>query len=137
MSNWLKLRPLIDKMIQNNYDSLSWFIIKKKRVMSLVSLLLCENYSNLKKLGEGTFAAVFAAEDENNRTVAIKQIYVQRALVEQAQEEVNKIKKLKNNHIISYISSFYDSSEFNLNLVMELCEDSLRGQMLDRTVYTK
>lgn len=105
--------------------------------MSLVSLLLCENYSNLKKLGEGTFAAVFAAEDENNRTVAIKQIYVQRALVEQAQEEVNKIKKLKNNHIISYISSFYDSSEFNLNLVMELCEDSLRGQMLDRTVYTK
>lgn len=137
MSNWLKLRQLIDKMIQNNYDSLSWFIIKKKRVMSLVSLLLCENYSNLKKLGEGTFAAVFAAEDENNRTVAIKQIYVQRALVEQAQEEVNKIKKLKNNHIISYISSFYDSSEFNLNLVMELCEDSLRGQMLDRTVYTK
>lgn len=60
--------------------------------MSLVSLLLCEKYSNLKKLGEGTFAAVFAAEDENNRTVAIKQIYVQRALVEQAQEEVNKIK---------------------------------------------
>ena len=31
--------------------------------MSLVSLLLSESYRNLKKLGEGTFAAVFAAED--------------------------------------------------------------------------
>lgn len=54
--------------------------------MSLASLLLCENYKNLKKLGEGTFAAVFAAEDENNQKVAIKQIYVQRALIEDAEE---------------------------------------------------
>jgi len=105
--------------------------------MSLQSFLLCECYKNLKKLGEGTFASVFAAENESNQKVAIKQIYVQRALIDDAKEEVEKIKKLHNDHIIHYVDSFYDSSEFNLNLVMELCEDSLRGQMLDRTVYTR
>jgi hypothetical protein len=50
-------------------------------------------------------------------------------------EEVYRLKNLENDHIISYKDSFYDSQEFYLNMVMELCCDSLRGQITDRKVF--
>lgn len=68
--------------------------------------------------------------------MAIKQVYVQKVLVEEAMDEVDRLKQLENDHIISYRGSFYDSQEFYLNLVMELCHDSLRGQMQDKKHFS-
>lgn len=62
-------------------------------------------------------------------------VYIQKSLLEEVMSEVNTIRVLHNDHIISYKNSFYDSEEFNLNLVMELCCDSLRGQIMDRKPF--
>lgn len=61
---------------------------------------------------------------------------MQRALLEEATQEVNLLKDLENDHVISYKDSFYDSQDFNLNMVMEMCHDSLRGQMLDHKAFS-
>ena len=53
------------------------------------SKILVDQYDILHCLGEGTFASVRAAVDmNNNEEVAIKQIYVQRAYLEDAEEEI-------------------------------------------------
>ena len=69
--------------------------------------------------------------------VAIKQIYVQRAYLEEAEEEVEKLKDFNNDHIIKIIESFYDSAEFNLNVVLELCNGSLRKQIAEKHIFTE
>lgn len=86
---------------------------------NIKSLILTESYTLMRKLGEGTFAAVYEARNnQTNEKVAIKQVYVQKALIDEAMDEVNRLKQLDNDHIISYRGSFYDSQEFYLNLVM-------------------
>lgn len=50
---------------------------------SLISFILADKYTLLKKLGEGTFASVFSAMDnDKGEKVAIKQVYVQKALLD-------------------------------------------------------
>jgi serine/threonine protein kinase len=62
---------------------------------SLASRLLVEDYTILKKLGEGTFASVFAAiKKGRDEKVAIKQVYVQKVLLDEAMDEVNRLKSL-------------------------------------------
>lgn len=56
-------------------------------------------------------------------------------MLDEVTNEVNSLKALHNEHIISYNNSFYDEAEFNLNLVMEICKESLRGQLQHKQVY--
>ena len=52
---------------------------------SLASKVTEEEYDIVKKLGEGTFASVHSAKSlKTGEMVAIKQVYVQRALLEEA-----------------------------------------------------
>ena len=53
-------------------------------------------------------------------------------MLEDAKDEIKKMKLCSgNDHVIKIIDYFYDSSEFYLNVVMELCSGSLRG-LLDK-----
>lgn len=50
---------------------------------SLASKVTEEEYDMMKKLGEGTFACVYSARSlKTGEIVAIKQVYVQRALID-------------------------------------------------------
>ena len=51
--------------------------------------------------------------------------------------EVNKLKVLKNDHIITYKDSYYDSEDLYLNIVTELCQGSLRSQIQQRKIFLK
>ena len=105
---------------------------------SVVSQVLSDQYTSLSQLGEGTFASVVKAKDNSTEEiVAIKQIYCQPLEKDEYFEEVIKLRKLKNDHIIQFKNAFYDFSEKNLNVVMELCQGSLRSQLNQKKNYTK
>ena len=105
---------------------------------TIPSIILVEKYDLRHSLGEGTYACVNAATNiETNEEVAIKQIYVQKGFVEEAQQEITKLNIFKNDHIVKILDFFYDSTEFYLNVVLELCKGSLRGQLDNKQVYTE
>lgn len=78
-------------------------------------------------MGEGSFASVYRAVNLTTKEiVAIKQIDVNELEAEAAFEEVDKLRKFKNDHIVDYHTSFYSKSEKTLSVVMELCKGNLR-----------
>ena len=44
---------------------------------------------------------------------------------------------LTNDHIVKIKDFFYDSTEFYLNIVLELCSGSLRDQLKNKHVYSE
>ena len=62
---------------------------------------------------------------------------MQRPFLEEAEDEVDKLKGFNSDHIIKILDSFYDSSEFLLNVVLELCKGSLRGKIAKDYVHSE
>jgi hypothetical protein len=50
-------------------------------------------------------------------------------------EEASRLISINSDNVIKIIDYSYDSEEFYLNIIMELCRGSLRGQIQDRTVF--
>ena len=67
--------------------------------------------------------------------MAIKHIYVQRGYLPEVLGEVESLKSFENDHIIKCKDSFYDSEELYLNIVMELCQSSLREQIKQKKPF--
>ena len=102
------------------------------------SLITDERFVLVRDLGEGSFACVKEYQDtESNHHVAIKHIYVQRPFLGDVMGEVKHLRSCQSNHIIRLHDSFYDGEELFLNLVMELCVTSLRGQIQARRVFVE
>lgn len=54
---------------------------------SIISLIFTEKYTVERKLGEGTFASVYeAVNNENNEHYAVKQIYVQKPFLQDVKD---------------------------------------------------
>ena len=52
-------------------------------------------------------------------------------------EEVERLMDFDSDHIIKILDSFYDSSEFFLNVVLELCKGSLRKQLSSDHIFSE
>jgi serine/threonine protein kinase len=61
---------------------------------------------------------------------------VQKVLLDEVIIEAKRLERLSNDHIITYKEVFYDSADFNLNVVMELCKGSLRSQIKQGKNFT-
>lgn len=55
-------------------------------------------------MGEGTFGSVSAAARKDTKLkVAIKQIYIQKHFLEEAEPEISMLIELKGNHIVKIV----------------------------------
>jgi serine/threonine protein kinase len=89
--------------------------------------LFSDNYTLIKKIGEGSFGAVFLARDKNNKLVAAK--VEEKPTKERLKNEYNIYKKILKNRDISGIPQVYnliETPEYNI-LVMELLGSSLEN----------
>ena len=97
-------------------------IVKKHKDFNLN-----DRYLKVKELGKGAFGVVYSAFDqETSKTVAIKCL-IDNGAIEDFQEELMLLKRLKHPSIVPYLDSFIDSKKA-LRIVMEYAEN---GSLLD------
>ena len=95
--------------------------------MTTKNEIFSDNYTLIKKIGEGSFGAVFLAKDKTGKLVAAK--VEEKPTKERLKNEYNIYKKILRNQDISGIPQVYnliETPEYNI-LVMELLGVSLEN----------
>ena len=95
--------------------------------MTTKNEIFSDNYTLIKKIGEGSFGAVFLAKDKTGKLVAAK--VEEKPTKERLKNEYNIYKKILRNQDISGIPQVYnliETPEYNI-LVMELLGTSLEN----------
>ena len=95
--------------------------------MTTKNEIFSDNYTLIKKIGEGSFGAVFLAKDKTGNLVAAK--VEEKPTKERLKNEYNIYKKILRNQDISGIPQVYnliETPEYNI-LVMELLGTSLEN----------
>ncbi|EAX92044.1 STE family protein kinase [Trichomonas vaginalis G3] len=101
--------------------------IKHIRTPKKQQAKLPDRFLKKEELGSGAFGVVYAAFDqETSKTVAIKCL-INNEAIEDFQEELTLLKRLKHPSIVPYLDSFKDSNGA-LHIVMEYAEN---GSLLD------
>jgi len=77
-----------------------------------------------EEIGKGTFKRVYRAYDfDEGREVAwsiVSTLDISQKELDQIYDEINLLKKIKNPHIIQYVSGWYDCEKNRLNIISEL-----------------
>jgi len=106
------------------------------RFMATKTLEGKSRYIKDKKVGEGTYAVVYAGHDaQTKRPIAIKKIKIGQfrdGMDMSAIREVKFLQELKHSNVIELIDVF--SSKTNLNLILEYLDSDLEMLIKDRTI---
>ena len=122
-----KWQKLIDLLLKEDYRKRP----NIEEILNVVRSIQGDEYKIIRKIGEGGFGDVYLVEKDNNQ-YALKKLKFKltKEELEQYQEILNILLKIKNENIIKYYDYFLENDY--LNIVMEYCGDTDLKQFIEK-----